>query len=167
MIGGLIRMAIVAVFYVALWDRITPGIVISAILIAAVLQSPLRRRNYHVHPVGLVRAVGLVAVEVVRSNITVIARVLGIGGGHRQGVAEVELHRAPPGVDVLVGLVVTLTPGTMTLALDRQDDGSALLTVHAISMPSAQGIRDAVLRFEDAMVSAVTVAVDPATEEAI
>ncbi|MEE8603309.1 Na+/H+ antiporter subunit E [Euzebya tangerina] len=164
MIGSWTRTALVALFYIALWDRITPGIVISGVLVALVLQSPFRRRTYQISASGTIRTVGRLTWEVLLSNISVIGKVLGIGTIHPKGILEVELRRAKPGVDVLVGLMVTLTPGTMTMGIDRRDDGSALLTVHALSMPTAQAVRDAVHRLEGAAVAAVRVA-DPTMVE--
>ena len=72
---------------------------------------------------------GLFAYDVVVSNLTVAAYVLGIKGPVKPAFVEVRLDIKDAGAVALLAGMVTLTPGTVSVDIDR---ARGVLLVHAL-----------------------------------
>lgn len=112
------------VVWVGLWGspsaaNVLGGLVVGAMLLRFLpmdhLESPGR-----VSPVGVIRFVGVFIVALVESSLQVLRLVLGRRPNPRQAVIAVPVHG--DGGDrllTLVGNTISLTPGTLTLEVDR------------------------------------------------
>lgn len=88
--------------------------------------SPTRR------PAVAIRLIARVALDIVRSNVSVALIILGIGRRNRKsGFVEISLElRNPYGLATLA-CIITSTPGTLWVDLDRT---SSTLTIHVLDL---------------------------------
>lgn len=139
--------------WVALWGDPTVGTATAgAVLGAAVLlgasrgRRPRARSTLHLRPLALLRLAAVFAVMLVTSTAAVVRVVLSPRLVLDSAVIAIELPPASAGLVTLVANAVTLTPGTLTLAVDLRPDGTALLHVHALDAADADAVRRDVLR---------------------
>jgi multicomponent K+:H+ antiporter subunit E len=95
----------------------------------------------------IVRLVGLVAADIVRSNVAVALIVLGIKEHERtSGFVHIPLQlRQPYGLAILA-CIITSTPGTLWVSFD---EASGLLTIHVLDLiDESQWIRTIKGRYE-------------------
>lgn len=85
-------------------------------------------------PLVLLRLVAVVAVDIVRSNVEVALRVLGSEDAIRPGFVRVPLLLRDPYAIAALASIVTMTPGTLSAALE--DEGRTLL-VHCFHLHDA------------------------------
>jgi multicomponent K+:H+ antiporter subunit E len=76
-----------------------------------------------------VRLVGVVLYDIVTANVLVARQVLGPMAALKPGFFEVPLDVEDPFVATLLGSIVTLTPGTVGVDIDR---ARGVLLVHAL-----------------------------------
>jgi multicomponent Na+:H+ antiporter subunit E len=139
--------------------NVASGLVVAAVLAAVVpLGGAAVAPRHRVHPFGVVRLVGLFAVELVRATWRMAVTVVAPSPARlRAGVVRVELRTRSPLVGTLVANLVTLTPGTLSLSLV---DG--VLHVHVLGLDDAEAARADVRRFESAVLAAVEPVAEPA-----
>jgi multicomponent K+:H+ antiporter subunit E len=130
----------------ALWLLLAPepgtGTLIMAALLALAL--PLLTRAFWPAPPRLARP--LVAAQlvlrvlgdIVRANITVARQVLGPPERLRPAVFHVPLDIEEPFVATLLGGIISLTPGTVTIEVETEDGRARRLEVHGLDVPDAQ-----------------------------
>ncbi|MCU0870700.1 MAG: Na+/H+ antiporter subunit E [Burkholderiales bacterium] len=130
-----------ALTWLALAQSVGPGHVLLAVGLALAIARfvgpvlpvvPRVRR-----PARLVAYVGLVAVDIVRANLTVARLTLSPLSRLAPQIVEVPLATRDPFVASLLAATVTLTPGTVSIALDL---GAGTLTVHALAAPDADAV---------------------------
>jgi multicomponent K+:H+ antiporter subunit E len=78
------------------------------------------------------RLAGLVAADIVRSNIAVALIVLGIKEQHRKsGFVHIPLDLRQPYGLAMLACIITSTPGTLWVSFD---EASGLLTIHVLDL---------------------------------
>lgn len=87
-------------------------------------------------PLELPRLAAVVGVDIVRSNIDVALRVLGPESRIRPGYVRVPLELRQPQAIAALASIVTMTPGTLSAALE--DHGRTLL-VHCFHLDDPEG----------------------------
>ena len=82
-------------------------------------------------PGAALRLLGIVLGDIVTANLLVARQVLGPPGALRPGFFEVPLEDDEPFVATLLGSIVSLTPGTVSVDIDRP---RRVLLVHALHL---------------------------------
>lgn len=129
--------------WVGLWGSITPANVLGGLVVGAVVLRLLPVEDavpqQNPSPVGVLRFAGVFAVALVQSSLQVLVLVLRPRVRPRQAVIAVPVHG--DGGDRLLTLVansISLTPGTLTLEVDRD---RRLLHVHCLDVgEGAEGL---------------------------
>jgi len=104
------------------------GFVIGAIAIA--VAERLRGSNDRVlEAIGIVRLAAFFAVDLVRSNLILARDILRPTPSFSPALVRCEVHDLSPAATALLGNMISLTPGTLTV--DIEDDGSAIY-VHSL-----------------------------------
>ncbi|WP_103257325.1 Na+/H+ antiporter subunit E [Tabrizicola aquatica] len=103
-------------------------IALGAGLVFARLEPAVPRRR-RVWP--LLRLAGIVAVDIVRSNLAVAWLILSDGRNRRSGFVEIPLRLQDPGALALLALILTATPGTAWLEHDR---ATGVLLLHVFDL---------------------------------
>lgn len=123
----------------ALWLLLNQSASVGHLLLGAVLAVVLVRLTHSVlppmpavrRPGRLVAYCGLVLYDILVANVRVARLVLGPASALRPCVVEVPLATRDPLVVSLVAATVTLTPGTVTIAVDAP---AGRITVHGLSV---------------------------------
>jgi len=143
-----------AVVWIGLWGSVTPANVLGGITVAVLLlvllplpdqagsvrASQAGHGPTRVRPVALVRYVLFFAVELVKASFIVVWQVLRPGGDLRQAVLAVDATGASDLLLTVVANSVSLTPGTLTVEVDRE---RSVLYVHALDVGGPDGVADA------------------------
>lgn len=145
-----------AVLWNLLWGRFTPGNVVNGLLIGAALTLlfPVRGHGMkRLRPLGALRLVVWVLWSLVKSTSQVVlAVVLPTEARTEARVIPVRLVSRSPLVSALVGNLITLTPGTMTVDADRD---SGLLQVHVLGRVDDAEFTASVLELERVVLGAL------------
>ena len=128
-------LAWLVVVWVALWGSLTPANVLGGLVVGVLLLLALPLSHVDtpgiVRPGALLRFVGFFAVDLVRSSWQVVRLVLRPKVHLHQAVVAVPVRGASDQLLTLLANAVSLTPGTLTLEVDRP--GSTLY-VHVIDV---------------------------------
>lgn len=131
----MILLVWLAVVWVGLWGSATPANVLGGLVVAAVLLRvvPLERApaEGRVSPVGVLRFLAVFAVALVQSSLQVFVLVLRPRHRLRPAVLRVAVRGTGDRLLTLVGNSISLTPGTLTLEVDRS---RRLLYVHVLDV---------------------------------
>jgi len=101
------------------------------------------------HPVSAVVFLGYFLVQLVESNFQVAWEVITPGFNVNRAIISVPLHVTTDGLITVVGNAITLTPGTLTVDVRRDDpDRPPVLYVHALHLTDVDTLRRDVLRLE-------------------
>jgi len=131
------------VMWVALWGQLSIANVLGGTLVAlAVLAvagevKPRPVQNFRVVPA--LRYLATFCKQLVMASYQVVLAVLR-PDRVRPGVLAVPLHHVSDAVATLVGNSITLTPGTLTLEVERHDE-TAVLYVHALDLSNPDAVR--------------------------
>ena len=138
--------------WVGLWGSVTPANVLGGLLVSAVLLRVLPLQpldgSGRASAVGVLRFLGVFAVALVRSSLQVLVLVLRPRTSLHPAVIAVPVHGPGDRLLTLVGNSISLTPGTLTLEVDRQ---RRLLYVHVIDVGAGGEGLDAVRRDVEAL----------------
>ena len=97
--------------------------------ILTTLQLPRARVR---RPSALLRLLGLVSVDIIRSNVAVGRIILGLGRRQRtSGFVNIPLELRNPYGLALLACIITSTPGTLWVNFDRQ---RGLLVIHVLDL---------------------------------
>ena len=97
--------------------------------ILTTLQLPRARVR---RPSALLRLLGLVSVDIIRSNVAVGRIILGLGRRQRtSGFVNIPLELRNPYGLALLACIITSTPGTLWVNFDRQ---KGLLVIHVLDL---------------------------------
>jgi multicomponent Na+:H+ antiporter subunit E len=127
------------VVWVALWGSVTwanvlGGLAVGLALLAVPTREPVTPAvgvRGRISPVGLVRFAGYFAVALVKASIEVVVLVLRPRMHLRQAVVAVPVAGASDALLTLLANSISLTPGTLTLEVDREQ---RILYVHALQV---------------------------------
>jgi len=97
------------------------------------LQLPANR--VRTRPGAVLRLLGLVVADIVRSNLAVARIVLGLGRGQRSaGFLALPLELRHPGGLAVIACIITATPGTSWV---RYDSAANVVTIHVLDLVDA------------------------------
>lgn len=158
--GHLPLVVWLAVVWVGLWGSVTPANVLGGLAVGAslVLLLPLTQvpRQGVVRPLALLRFLGFFAVDLVRANLRVVGQVLRPRIQVRQAVVAVPVRGASDRLLTLLANAISLTPGTLTLEVDRP---RSTLYVHVLDVgtgPDAvERVRASILHVERLAILAI------------
>ena len=121
--------------WVGLWGSVTAANVLGGVAVALLLVTVLPLTEVPtaavVRPFALLRFLAFFAVDLVRSSLQVAALVLAPRRALRQAVVAMPVRGASDSLLTLLANAISLTPGTLTLEVDRP--GSTLY-VHVIDV---------------------------------
>ena len=112
------------------WANVLGGLAVSAVLLRVLPMQPLDAHG-RVSPVGVLRFLGVFGVALVRSSLQVVVLVLRRRTALHPAVIAVPVLGPGDRLLTLVGNSISLTPGTLTLEVDRE---RRLLYVHVIDV---------------------------------
>lgn len=133
-----------AVVWVALWGDFSVGTLLGGVAVALLVVTAFRDDLDHValrvRPVAALRFAGYFAVKLVEANVVVATEIVTPPLRIQEGIAAVRLQGASPALTALVANAVTLTPGTLTLEVDRQPN-ACVLYVHVLHLHTLDEVR--------------------------
>jgi multicomponent K+:H+ antiporter subunit E len=140
----LFPLPVVSLLVLGLWLILAPAPTLGQVLIGAALALLLPRatrgfwpdRSAVRDPLAALRLIGVVLLDIVTANILVARQVLGPPEALKPGFFEVPLDLPDPFVATLLGAIVTMTPGTVSVDIDRTRN---MLQVHALHVEDATG----------------------------
>lgn len=131
-IGLVGQVAVLVAFWVVLWGSVSPGIVVSGIVLSALL---LRGGAAHPVPVRPVRILVLAWTLAVEVGVANVAMARAVFRGPERSVERrmrVSLRTVGAGLDAAIALAVTLTPGTIAVGLERRPGRPTVLRLHVL-----------------------------------
>lgn len=143
------RWFVLAVLWVALWGEVTAAnVATAAVVVPLVTWLFVGRRGtqHRLRPWGVLVAVATVGWSLVTSSLRVVLAV--VAPSPERTATSIQMVRLEGGsafVASLVANAITLTPGTMSLDLDRE---SLDLTVHVLGAVEPAVFRGEVLALE-------------------
>lgn len=152
------RIAMLTALWLLAWGQISVANVVSGIVVAAALlaafppptsQSPAVR----VRPLAVGRLAGYVAVQLVTSNIVMTREVLRRRSSSRPGVLGHRLQQPSEHVVTVMTSVIALSPGTMTVDVDRT---SSTIYVHFLFLRDVDAAHASLARLERLAWTAIT-----------
>ncbi|MGK5447934.1 Na+/H+ antiporter subunit E [Streptomyces radiopugnans] len=124
--------------WTVLWGSVSPVVLVcgAVVALAVVLLFPLPPIGHRasVHPLGLAVMAGHMLVDLVRSALVVAREAVLHGPRTRAAVVEVQLEADTDLLITATSHLVTLTPGTLVLEIDR---GRRRLYIHALPVRDA------------------------------
>lgn len=130
------------------WANVLGGLTASGLLLV-LLPLPEVPTHRRLRPVALLRFVAFFAAELVKASVTVVVQVLKPRSDLQQAVIAVPVRGVSDRLLTLVANAVSLTPGTLSLEIDRP---SSTLYVHVLDVGhGAEGVeevRRSILRLE-------------------
>ncbi len=139
-----VLVAWLTLVWVGLWGSVTAANVLGGLLVAvgllAALPLPESAEPGRVRAVPLLRFVAFFAAELVKASLIVTWQVLRPGGQLRQAVIAVDAVGASDRLLTLVANSISLTPGTLTVEVDRE---RSVLYVHALDVGGPEGVERA------------------------
>jgi multicomponent Na+:H+ antiporter subunit E len=151
------RVALLVALWLLAWGDLSVANVVSGVAVAAVLlvAFPLVRRTgktTSADPLGLVRMVGAVALQLVVSNVVMIREILRRRPRAHPGVLVYRLEQPSEVVVTVITSIISLSPGTMTV--DAAEDSSTI-AVHFYDLRDVDRARAELGRLERLTVAAV------------
>lgn len=145
MIARLFLQPVTSLLIAGLWITLHPGAGAGTALLAVLLGFglPLLTRRFWpspprmVRPLAALRLVLVVLADIVSANFVVAAQVLGPPARLRPAQFTVPLDIADPFVATLLGGIISLTPGTVTIDIEVIDGQARRLFVHGLDVPDA------------------------------
>lgn len=162
MIRRLVVLAVLVVFWIALWEDPSPANAVGGVVvgIAAMLLAPVRphQRGLVFRPLAAARLTLFFVWQLVVASLVVAWEVVTPRNRINEAVVAVTLHCDHPFIITLVANSVSLIPGTLTL--EARDDPPTLY-VHVLHLKSVEAVRADLRRFEELAVRALVA--DPAS----
>jgi len=136
-------------FWILLWGEWSAANIASGLVAVPIVTWLFQRTNidrYALRPWGSLKLLGFVLYSLVTSSLRVLAAVL-LPSPERTttSVQTVRLEHGSVFVAAIVANAITLTPGTMTLDVDRE---RVELSVHVLGKVDPVAFRDDVLKLE-------------------
>ncbi len=138
------------VVWVALWGDVTIGNVVGGAIVAAIalaaFPSAGPRPGMTLRPLHALRFLSYFLVKLIEANAVVAWEVLTPNNERvREGVVAVPVTGASDAVVTTVANAISLTPGTLTLGVQREP---TILFVHVLHLRSVEATRDDVHKLE-------------------
>lgn len=136
-------LAALTAMWVDLWGDVTLANILGgalvSMLVLAVAGTVAPRPLQHFRPRPALRYLGTFAVQLVVASYQVVLAVLQPDRAV-PGIIALPLRHASDFVVTLVANSITLTPGTLTLEIERRDD-TAVLYVHVLDLSDIDSVR--------------------------
>ena len=150
-------VVLLVVLWLLAWGEITLANVVSGVVVASVLLvmfPPGRRTGGRLRPSlgGVVRLVGYVVAQLVRSNVVMAREIIRRRPALHQGVLTHRLQQPSEEVVTLMTSVIALSPGTMTVDVDRE---STTICVHFLLLRDVDAAHASLARLEQLVVHAI------------
>jgi len=152
------RVALLVVLWLLAWGELSFANTISGIALASMLLvafPPHRRhgpRQQRSSLAGITRLIAYVAGQLVVSNVVMARRILGGRAPARPGVVAHSLQEPSDAVATLMTSIIALSPGTMTVDMDR-DAGT--IYVHFFDLSDLAAARAYLRHLEQLTVAAI------------
>lgn len=145
--------------WVLLWRDLSTANVLSGVVVAAVVLTayPLRPHldsNQQVHPGRLALFVGYFLWQVVTSNVLVARAILSPRSRITTGIIAVPLKGCSDFVTTVVGNALSLTPGSLTIEVDREP---RVIYVHVLHIHDIDEVRRSVHKMTRTALKALVV----------
>jgi multicomponent Na+:H+ antiporter subunit E len=152
------RLALLTALWLLAWGQLSLANVVSGVAVAAALlvafpPSRARPAPVRVDVLAVGRLAGHIAVQLVTSNIVMTREVLRPRSTIRPGVLAHRLQRPSEHVVTLMTSVIALSPGTMTVDVDRT---SSTIYVHFLFLRDVAAARASLGHLERLAAAAVT-----------
>jgi len=136
-------------FWILLWGEWSVANLLSGVVVVPLVSwsfSHQRRDRYSLRPWGALKLLVFVLYSLVTSSLRVALAVMAPTAQRTvTSVHTVQLERGSVFVAAIVGNAITLTPGTMTLDIDRS---AVALSVHVLGEVDPETFRTDVLKLE-------------------
>jgi multicomponent K+:H+ antiporter subunit E len=137
----LIPMPVMSLAILMVWVAITDSFGLGNILLGSILalSLPTITRAFWPNPPHVVRPIAgirlafIVILDIVLANITVARQILGPASRLRPAFVEIPLDITDPFVASILGSIISLTPGTVTIEVDCK---RRKLLTHALNVES-------------------------------
>lgn len=156
------RVTMLVALWLLAWGEISLANVVSGTVVAAALlvtfppgQRPHGRLRFSA--LGVARLLAYVAFQLVISNVVMTRQILRPAPDLQPGVLAHRLQRPSEEVATVMTSIIALSPGTMTVDLDRD---SSTIYVHFFRLADVDAARAALTRLERLAVKAIA-AFDP------
>jgi len=158
-VSRLPTLAWLTVVWVALWGDLSLANLLGGLVVATavlvLLPLPATPGHGHVRPLPAVRLAVVFLRDLGKANVVVAWQVLrvatGLGRPLSPGVVACPLRGRSDRLTTVVANMVSLTPGTLTVEIDRRD---ALIYVHALDLSSVEALRGEVRDLEARVIEA-------------
>ena len=139
------------------WGEITVANLISGVLVAVGLLAvfPSRKRSdthVELRAVGAVRLLAYIVAQLVRSNVVIAWEILRPRPTVQPGILAHRLQRPSEEVVTVMTSVIALSPGTMTVDVDRD---SATVYVHFLLLRDVEAARASLVHLEELVVATI------------
>ena len=133
------------------WANLLSGVVVAALLLAAVpdVRRASQRTTVRLVPAG--RLVARMLRDVARSNAQLAVEVLTRGSGVATGVVRVPLAGCSDELVTIIASLVALTPGTMPVEVEQDP---TVMYVHILHLHDPDEVRRAIWSLRDQVVQA-------------
>lgn len=144
----LVRMLWLTTIWLALWADLSVANVISGLLVAGIVVAASGRwppGEVIIRPVRVVMFVGFFLYQLAGSSISVARTVIAPRDRINTGIVSVRLRGCSDAVATLIGDAISLTPGTLTLEVQREP---LTLYVHALDVRDIDVLRGEIRTLE-------------------
>jgi len=150
------RALLLTALWLMAWGDFSVGSVLGGLAVATVLlvSFPLDTSSppVRIRPLGVLRLLGYIAVQLVTSNVLVARQILSRDARVRAGVLAYDLGRPSDEVITLMANVIGLTPGTMTVEATQDPHR---IYVHFLLLDDPDIARRGLERLERLVVGAI------------
>lgn len=157
----IVRLAALVVLWVALYGEVSVGNVVGGLVVAGalvVLFPSARGSVRHVRPWGALQLGWYVFVNLITSTWTVVIAVLFPRPDRVEAsVKSVQVSTRSATAMTLMGNLITLTPGTMTVDID---ESAGILRVHVLGRVDDRQFVDEMARLESKVSAALALEVE-------
>jgi multicomponent Na+:H+ antiporter subunit E len=150
------RIMLLVALWLLAWGELSLANVLSGVVVASALLvafPPGRRSHVRFSLVGSVRLAGYVAAQLVTSNLVMAREILRVRPSTHPGVLAHRLQRGSDELITLMSSVIALSPGTMTVDVDRE---STTIYVHFLLLRDVDAARASLTRLEQLAVGAIS-----------
>lgn len=149
---GLPLAAWLVLVWVALWGEVTVANLLSGLAVATVLIAAFPtagpRAGLPVRVLPALHFLGYFLVKLVEANLMVAWEVVTPRNRINEGIVRVPLRQPSDALTTLVANAVTLTPGTLTVEVERTAGGVCALYVHVLHLRTVEAVRRDILTLE-------------------
>lgn len=150
------RAALLLALWLLAWGQVSTanvvsGVVLIGLLLVAFPDGRGSPSGAPVRPLAIARLVGYVVVNLVVANLVVARQILARRSRINTGVVDYVPECADDLVITLVANIIALSPGTMTVDVEREPAG---LSVHFLMLDDEEAARRSIAHLESLVIAA-------------